>query len=78
MEPNGLVVLVDEDRLSTTGRSLGFTFSAISSQRLNGDIETAIEAEADIVEVKDIIDDGPDSKGDPDPPGCNGKSNMHR
>ena len=53
--------------LRTTGLSLGLTFSAISSQREKGEMETSAADEGRL----GVAEDG-------DPPGCRGRSNMHR
>ena len=53
--------------LRTTGLSQGLTFSAISSQREKGEMETRAAVAAGV----EVPDDG-------DPPGCRGRSNMHR
>ena len=44
MDPKGLVVFVDEALFSTTGRSLGLTFSlVISSHREKGEIVIGVK-----------------------------------
>ena len=53
--------------LSTTGLSLGLTFSAISSHLLKGDIDT-----------KDVGEGVMEPPEEPPTAGCRGRSNMHR
>jgi hypothetical protein len=46
VDPNGLVVLVDEALFSTTGRSLGFSLSATLSHLIvNAEITTVVHPE---------------------------------
>lgn len=55
------MVFVEDDLFSTTGLSLGFNFSAISSHRLNGVMDTTDEGLIDVGELAEL----------------SGSSNMH-
>ena len=68
MDPNGLVVLVEDALLRTTGLSDGLALSAISSQRENGEMVTGVRLMYCCCPLLPMAVES----------GCNGSSNWQR